>query len=146
MSKSAADAMCRFVPPFTRYLREGLAKVNISPARFQVLETLALEGALSMVDLADNLSVTKRNITTLVDGLEKEGLAKRSPHPTDRRSTLIDLTNDGRAKFDAAAKVQVAHLSRLFEQLNDDQDRALTRALSLLTKTLATQRDFSNKS
>lgn len=144
MSKSAADAMCRFVPPFTRYLREGLAKVSISPARFQILETLVLLGPLSMVELADNLSVTKRNITTLVDGLEKDGLANRRAHPTDRRSTLVDLTDDGRTKFHTAAKVQVAHLSRLFEQLDEDQNRELARALSLLTETLAPQRDFSN--
>ncbi|MEM8916350.1 MAG: MarR family transcriptional regulator, partial [Pseudomonadota bacterium] len=65
--------------------------MNVSPARFQIMQTLSGGSSLSMAELADRLSVTKRNITTLVDGLERDGLASRHPHPTDRRSTLVEL-------------------------------------------------------
>jgi len=122
-----------------RYLREGVAHVGLTPARFQVLQVLSVEGSVSMVELADRLSVTKRNITTLVDGLEKDGLALRQPHPTDRRSKLVSLTDSGRSRFADAAQVQRAHLEALLNQLDPAQQTALAQGLSQLTDALATR-------
>ncbi|MEO1132471.1 MAG: MarR family transcriptional regulator [Cyanobacteria bacterium J06639_1] len=136
MTPSPADAICQFVPPFMRFLRDGLAEVNMSPARFQILQALKQGGALSMVEVAERLSVTKRNITTLVDGLEGDGLAARRPHPTDRRSTLVELTPAGDAVFVRAAKVQREHLEELMANLDTDQQQDMARALTHLTKHL----------
>ncbi|MBO9436660.1 MarR family transcriptional regulator [Ruegeria sp. R13_0] len=136
MSQSAARAICQFVPPFVRFLREGLAQVPISPARFQVLEALKLDGALSMVELAERLTVTKRNITSLVDGLEKDGLVSRTPHPTDRRSTLVSLTTVGDSTFCSAAKIQHDHLAKLMEGLNDRQKDEMAQTLTYLTQKI----------
>jgi DNA-binding MarR family transcriptional regulator len=36
--------------------------------------------------------VSPRNITGLVDALEKTGHVRRAPHPTDRRAVLVELT------------------------------------------------------
>ncbi len=38
-----------------------------------------------------------RNVTSLVDALEENGLVARRPHPTDRRATLVELTGSGAA-------------------------------------------------
>ena len=35
-------------------------------------------------------------MTNAVDRLEGQGLVRRTPHPTDRRTTLVELTDDGR--------------------------------------------------
>ncbi|MEM1277136.1 MAG: MarR family transcriptional regulator [Pseudomonadota bacterium] len=136
MARSPAEAICQFIPPFMRFLREGLVDLNMSPARFQLLQALDQEGALSMIDLAQRLSVTKRNITTLVDGLEKDGLATRQKHPTDRRSTLVGLTEEGRARFAKAAEIQRLHLKGLLENLDQAQQAEMARALSHLTSAL----------
>ncbi|MEM9098626.1 MAG: MarR family transcriptional regulator [Pseudomonadota bacterium] len=136
MARSPAEAICQFIPPFMRFLREGLVDLNVSPARFQLLQALDQEGALSMIDLAERLSVTKRNITTLVDGLEKDGLAIRRKHPTDRRSTLVGPTEAGRALFAKAAEIQRLHLQGLLENLDQAQQAEMARALSHLTSAL----------
>ena len=36
-----------------------------------------------------------RNVTGLVDALEGAGFVTRSPHPTDRRATVVSLTPQG---------------------------------------------------
>jgi DNA-binding MarR family transcriptional regulator len=41
--------------------------------------------------------VTSRNITGLVDGLVATGFVTREAHPTDRRATLVTLTEHGKA-------------------------------------------------
>ncbi|MEM6711813.1 MAG: MarR family transcriptional regulator [Pseudomonadota bacterium] len=137
MAHPPADAICQFVPPFLRFLRQGLAELGMSPARFQIMQALSNGQARSMVDLAQQLSVTKRNITTLADGLEKDGLAVRRPHPTDRRSTLVKLTKRGEAVFAEAAKVQMKHLADLLDDLEPEEQEAMAYALTHLTKVLA---------
>ena len=46
--------------------------------------------------LATSLDVTPRNVTGLVDGLVASGHVTREPYPTDRRATLVTLTELGR--------------------------------------------------
>lgn len=139
MTNPAGVALCAFIPPFLRYLRDGLAEENLSPARFQVLQVLAGGKELTMVRLADTLSVTKRNITALIDGLENEGLAVRRAHPTDRRSKIISLTKKGEQTFSQVAKVQQAHLEKLTAHLDPEQQQVVAESLSRLTQAMIGQ-------
>ena len=65
-------------------------------SRSMILGALYCKGPLTMAEIADELNVTRKNITTLVDGLEADGLVKRTPHPTDRRATVIQPTMHGK--------------------------------------------------
>ena len=49
-----------------------------------------------MSELAEALGIDRPNATTLVDGLEEQGLVRRRPHPTDRRAKLVEATRKGR--------------------------------------------------
>lgn len=140
VTNSPADAICEFVPPFLKYLREGTTKVGLTPARFQTLQALGQGQPCTMVELADRLSVTKRNITTLIDGLEKDGLAKRRPHPTDRRSKLVELTEKGTVTLREASKYQRKHLENLVDNLDPEQQVLMTQALTKLTETILKDR------
>lgn len=48
-----------------------------------------------MVDIALDLGVTGRTLTTMVDSLEKQDLMKRENDPTDRRAYQLVLTKAG---------------------------------------------------
>src|SRR5262245_30896828 len=63
--------------------------------RRRVLELLHCQGPQMMRALADELGLTPRNMTALIDALEGERLVRRVAHPTDRRATLIELTPQG---------------------------------------------------
>lgn len=54
-------------------------------------------GASRMSDVAIDLGVTARTVTTMVDGLERDGLMVRQPDPKDRRAIQLELTTDGAA-------------------------------------------------
>ncbi|WP_230396095.1 MarR family winged helix-turn-helix transcriptional regulator, partial [Streptomyces blattellae] len=49
-----------------------------------------------MSELGESLGMSPRNMTVLVDGLEREGLVSRVTHPHDRRIKLVELTQAGR--------------------------------------------------
>jgi DNA-binding MarR family transcriptional regulator len=76
--------------------REGL-----SEQRMGILFMLRHAGAgVPLGALAAKLHVSPRNVTGLVDHLERDGLVAREPDPADRRSVLARLTEQGRERID----------------------------------------------
>ena len=61
-------------------------------------------GSLPLGKIGERLQVHRTSVTNLVDGLERLGLAQRSPHPEDRRTTLAEITERGREVAAAATE------------------------------------------
>jgi DNA-binding MarR family transcriptional regulator len=78
-------------------MERRLGELGLTPARAEVLWLLNRGGPLTQRQLSQTLRCTPRNVTGLVDPLEAAGFATRNPHPTDRRATLVTLTDHGRA-------------------------------------------------
>ncbi|AHI00362.1 MarR family winged helix-turn-helix transcriptional regulator [Kutzneria viridogrisea] len=82
-----------------RWMRE-LAPLGLTPGQGRALEVLAggadCGGPVRMAELAGRLGIVPRSATSVVDGLEEQGLAVRRPDPADRRSLLVSLTEPGR--------------------------------------------------
>lgn len=77
-------------------MERGVAEHGLTRARAGLLWALFHDGAMTQRALAARLQVTPRNVTGLLDALEAEGLVARAAHPTDRRATLVSLTEQGR--------------------------------------------------
>jgi DNA-binding MarR family transcriptional regulator len=69
--------------------------VGLSWTRILVLRNLLAEPQ-TFRGLAEHLSADPSYVTLIVDDLESRGLVRRTPHPTDRRSKLVELTDDVR--------------------------------------------------
>jgi DNA-binding MarR family transcriptional regulator len=76
--------------------------------------------------------VSPRNITTLVDALEANGLVRRHPHPTDRRAILVELTPQGVETYTIMYTQHAEAVSELFSDLSQADQRELLRLLNLL--------------
>lgn len=72
--------------------------VSLTGARFTLLLTLyfARDNLLAQNEISRELSVSRTNITNLIDGLERDGLVERVPNPADRRVSYAKLTEDGK--------------------------------------------------
>lgn len=68
---------------------------GVTLARFGVLIVLRDRGPQKMSAISKTVGIAPRSVTSLVDRLERDGLARRTPHPTDRRATMIELTEKG---------------------------------------------------
>ncbi len=71
--------------------------------------------------IAERLAVVARTVTDVVDGAEAAGVVARRDDPTDRRSTLVELSPAGRhllAQLDAARSEGAA---RVFGVLTEPQ-------------------------
>lgn len=80
----------------------GLLDRGLTRARAAVIWQLHQQGPVTQRALSQALRVTPRNVTGLLDALEAGGYVTRGRHPTDRRATLVALTEQGAA---AAAKL-----------------------------------------
>jgi DNA-binding MarR family transcriptional regulator len=102
----AIEAMTalRITAKMTRQLMDRWAeKHGLSEGRMQVLWQLmsAPERRLQLGELAEQMEVTPRNVTGLIDHLERDGLVERIDDPEDRRSTYARLTNEGARRLDS---------------------------------------------
>lgn len=89
---------------------------------------------LTMGELSRRMMVSAGNVTGLADRMQKEGLVTRSPHPDDRRTMLIRLTEAGRGSF---ARMARAHEDWIAELLSDLAPADLDRMMDLLARTKA---------
>ncbi len=79
-------------------LNATLDPLGLTFPRYEALMLLfySRSGALPLGKIGDRLQVHRTSVTNLIDGLEGLGLVERSPHPTDRRTTLATITARGR--------------------------------------------------
>jgi DNA-binding MarR family transcriptional regulator len=111
---------------------------DLSYVQFQLLAQLGLDsptGSRRMTDLADGVVYSRSGLTYQAGLLEKAGLITRSPSPDDERSSLVALTEDGRALlgrvlpghvqvirrllFDAVTHDDVGHLGEIMTRVRD---------------------------
>jgi MarR family transcriptional repressor of emrRAB len=83
----------------------ALAPVDLEMREYLALVLIADEAnePLRPSDLSATLDATRPQITRLLDGLERKGLARRVPHVEDRRSLKLALTAAGRDRLRRAA-------------------------------------------
>src|SRR3989337_2175600 len=94
------DEFADFGPCYMRWVKSRLQDRGLTYARMRLLGALHCGGPQIMSSISDELGVTRRNVTALVDALEEEGLVRRRPHPTDRRATVIEMTGRGARAID----------------------------------------------
>src|SRR5262249_15432366 len=108
-----------------------------TPARARLLGALNFFGSCKMGEIGARLGVTPRNVTKLVDALEREGLVARKPHPHDRRATLVGLTDRGAAVCRESLQANHVAAAGLFARLGARDRRQLARILRQLLETVA---------
>ena len=101
--------------------------LGMSFGRARAVRRLARE-PMSMGDLAAALGIDPANATAVVDELESQGLARRRPHPTDRRAKLVEATRKGKEKARRADAILATPPPGLSALSSDDLE-ALRRML-----------------
>lgn len=111
---------------------------GLSEGRLQLLFMLNRygDGGISLGHLAELQGVSPRNITGLVDSLEKAGLVERVPDPDDRRSIQARLTQAGQARIESIRQPALKLQLPLTEGFTGDELVQLRHlALKLLANT-----------
>jgi DNA-binding MarR family transcriptional regulator len=99
-------------------------------ARYEalVLLTFARSGRLPMRTMGERLQLHPTSVTNIVDRLQADALVRRVPHPTDRRATLVEITDSGVALREKATE-SVTSISFGMVGLEPEQEAQLTDLL-----------------
>jgi DNA-binding MarR family transcriptional regulator len=112
---------------------------GISLGSFNMLAAIAQTPDCRVYDIATALAITVGGASQAVDRLEKAGLCERTANPSDRRSSIVALTVEGRARTMQAGPVFDAELERLLvKPASRDAFDQLGATLAILRRAAAT--------
>jgi len=110
---------------------------GIVTSQFEFLRHLRDHPGSRVADLAAEFAVGIGATSKGVDRLEKQGWVLRQPNPSDRRSSLLALTDDGLKLVDAAESTFTERLAELIGDTFDGSAMStVAQALSQLRSVL----------
>jgi DNA-binding MarR family transcriptional regulator len=118
-------------PRHLERLHALVSGAGLTPGLAKALGRIPLDTPVAMRELASLLHCDSSYITSVVDTLERHGLAERRPHPTARRIRVVALTPAGE-RLVRQVRSEMATPPPAFDALNPeeaDQLRALLRKL-----------------
>jgi DNA-binding MarR family transcriptional regulator len=105
------------------------SKVHIRPAQFSVLVVIDRNPGLKQTQIADALGIKRTNFVSLVDELERRGLAERRASERDRRSSALYLTEEGRALVKKLRRMVEVHDRRVTAKIGPEGHKQLLALL-----------------
>jgi DNA-binding MarR family transcriptional regulator len=109
---------------------------GLSPTLTAALASIDNHGPLTPSELADRERIKRPTATRLIASLESSGLVVRTSDPSDRRSSLITTTPEGRDLMRTLRTRKDAYLARRLTKLTADERETLARAAELLERLL----------
>jgi DNA-binding MarR family transcriptional regulator len=125
------DRSARFAMEFSRW-KDASRSDGMPYEQMGLLRVLSFGGPAIMREIGDRLMVTPRNMTAMVDQLERAGLVARRPHPADRRATLLELTPAGKRVSDQDLLPRFQAMGEIFGELSEEEQQKFYAALGCL--------------
>ena len=113
----------------------ALETIDLTPALFGLLNVLGARRGAIQQELGTAMGIDPSTMVSLVDQLEAAGLAKRRPHPTDRRAREITITPKGRRVLERGRRMSTQVEDEVLQGLSTTERRQL---LTLLRRALDT--------
>jgi DNA-binding MarR family transcriptional regulator len=117
----------------SRLVEEGFDDVR--PAHLAVFQHLCPEGS-RIGELAQRCGVTNQSIGELVDHLEKCRYVQRRPDPTNRRATLVCLTERGWLEMQTCSDILVELERKLNRAFGQGRLEGIREQVTVLQHTL----------
>ncbi|MDF2962124.1 MAG: putative transcriptional regulator [Paenibacillus sp.] len=128
----------------------GLLEQTVTPCGFplslsQVYALQELENTtLSIGELAGRLRLERSSVSRLADGLVKEGFVQRVINESNRRETLISLTDKGDRTLGQVRERSVAFYQSVLSQLPDHDQQLIMEGFKKFTAALLKAKENPN--
>ncbi|MBV8653693.1 MAG: MarR family transcriptional regulator [Alphaproteobacteria bacterium] len=119
-------AMRKASRQISRFYDAHLEPSGLRITQFLTLAALNELGSAAVNALAERLDVERTAMGKMLGFLERDGLIRMKPSPTDGRSRLVELTEEGRRRH-AEASPLWREAQRQFERLNGAKNVAELR-------------------
>jgi DNA-binding MarR family transcriptional regulator len=116
----------------------ALAEYKITPQSMDVLVALYVRRGRDVLlgEIGELLLVSPANVTGLVEGLVKKGLAIRKEHPDDRRKRLAEITPKGVALVEVFIPESARYFQAVFAAISPQEKQELVDRLGQVFKSI----------
>lgn len=108
---------------------ETIKKYGLTVCQFGVMEALYNKGNLRIQDLIDKLLSTSGNMTVVIKNMIRDGYVYKTSDTSDRRASLIALTEKGRQTIEAILPEHYDHVGQIFSVLSPEEQDLLAKIL-----------------
>lgn len=121
---------------FEKISNAHVRTLDLTPPQFDIIATLGNTDGMSFKELGEKTLITKGTMTGIIDRLEAKGLVRRTASLEDRRSMIVQLTDEGQAKFEQIFTPHLQHCKQAFLDYGEADFAALEHELAKLKSHL----------
>lgn len=121
---------------YTRAQRVVADCCRTTNTQCHLLTELARSGPLPLSELGTRVSLEKSWVSRAVDAMVERGVVTKEPNPSDARSWLVTLTDEGVRTVQELNQTLDSHADQLLSSLSDRERSAVEHSLLLLMKAL----------
>ncbi len=132
--ESLNQAIIEFYEKLSSWEHAVVKGHSLTLSQIHTVEVLGAYGAMRMKELADKLAITTGTLTVQVDKLVGAGIITRYAHENDRRSILVDLTEQGQQVYQQHEALHLALTQDITANLDDEQKADLLQAISSMNQ------------
>lgn len=116
---------------FDKISNQLLTPYDLTNSQFKILMVLyhTPEGSVRQIDIENKFAMTNPTVTGLVQKLEAKDLVKRMPHPEDKRSKVLVLTDRAIAMKEELLALGDNLEQQMTKNLNDNEREQLAALL-----------------
>lgn len=119
-----------------RALNSLLARLDLSLAQHEVLQTIHHHEGLTQNELSERLLVVKSNVSALIKKLEARGLVQREVDAADSRHKRMSLTPSGEKLVHESFELQNRVVEAMTSVLTDDDLRRIGTVMGRVSEAL----------
>jgi len=120
---------------YEKLQRDNFQKLELTPTQHFILRELWEKDGRQFKDLAAECNCSRSTITGVIDTMEKKNLVIRESHPSDRRSLLVKLTEEGE-KLEISIPPLEKMVNGCCEGINQEEIENLGHLLEKLLNSL----------
>lgn len=135
LSMNAFINMMMTADHISAFVHSHLKELGLTISQFGVLEALFTKGSMCQKDIAAIIRKTTGNMTTVIDNLEKNGLAVRDKDMNDRRYFTVRITDKGRELLRSSFEIYRKKVTEVMGVLDESEQNQLMDICRKLAKT-----------
>jgi DNA-binding MarR family transcriptional regulator len=107
---------------------------SLSATQHAALAAVDRHRSMTPGELAEQEKVQPPSMTRVITALEEQRLLIRSPHPTDGRQVVLNVTDKGRELLKEERRRKEAWLARRLHELTNEERAILRQAAPILER------------
>lgn len=116
----------------TNMLKKDMRSYGLNPTEFTVMEVLYSKGEQPIQIIGNKVLLASSSITYVIDQLEKKNYVKRKVNESDRRVTLVSITQEGNDMMEDIFPQHSDVIENLFSGLSVDEINQLSESLKII--------------